>query len=401
MSFNKNFLDINPQDIIDLVSNRVVESQSLEYKKELWVSNDSGTREMLKDISSMANAYGGFLVVGVEEERATGEASGLVPVPDAGNQKDRILAICLASIHPRILGLDIKTIEYESGKEVLVIKVPESLQLHQVTHTGLHQFWKRHDRQKSVMSTDEIKDAILRNSHTTEGAEKLIAKRKASLSTSGHRMVLYAIPLKLQTELFSVGNTQIRDILREGQNERYGGWNFDFRYHTAKPSLNGVKIGDTGDIKTLEFYRNGYFEGIVHITSDSFITAKNLTIGDETKEYTTFRNGAIAEYTYSFVKKLKQMVDTIGYEGTYSIGLSLYNVEGIVLPESHHSATFSEGYNIWKDEHLEIEPLTYETIEPEIIARELLDRVWQAFGFEHEPYYLGNGFNFDNVNPVP
>ncbi|MBI2855450.1 MAG: ATP-binding protein [Chloroflexi bacterium] len=56
-------------DIERLVSDVVCETQRLDYKRDWWGNNDDGKREMLRDISSFANAYGGHIVLGVETER--------------------------------------------------------------------------------------------------------------------------------------------------------------------------------------------------------------------------------------------------------------------------------------------------------------------------------------------
>lgn len=111
---------------------------------------------MLRDISSMANAYRGYLILGLREEKESGVPLEIVSVEKANEERDRILGSCLSNIEPRIVGLQARTVDIDDGA-ILIICIPRSTKLpHMVTFKGLNQFWIRHDRQKSKMSVDEI-----------------------------------------------------------------------------------------------------------------------------------------------------------------------------------------------------------------------------------------------------
>ncbi len=388
--FNKPFSDIDIADINNLITGHITEGQNLEFKKEVWGRSDEDVREMLRDISSIANGYGGYIVVGMEEDPATGAAIALHPVPSAGEERDRIFASSLANFQPRIRGLDIKTLEVTAGNEILLIKIPDSFDLHQITYKGLHQFWVRHDRQKTRMSTDEIKDAILKSHQSGEETQKLVDDRMQAIKAAGGtKLVLTATPIKLESNLFKIDDEALRALLKDSP-ERYGGWNFNFPYEQIKPSLHGLKIGTQG-AKILEFYRNGYLEGITYIIPDRSSQIKQIN-GTEVE---VIQGIAIVEYTHTFLKKLKAVMDIIGYDGQYMINLSLLNVRDKGLSQYRHDAIFSSEFEVYTtDAHIEVEPLIYENIDPAVIAKELLDRVWQAYGFEHEPYFDNGDFRF-------
>src|SRR5262249_17473302 len=97
--FTKTFAEIGTSDLQQLISAHAQEHQMLEFKRDVWGNSDEDIREMLRDISSMANAYGGHIVVGMDED-ASGVAVSLVPVPDADGQRDRIFASSLANLQP-------------------------------------------------------------------------------------------------------------------------------------------------------------------------------------------------------------------------------------------------------------------------------------------------------------
>ena len=58
--FEKQVTDITYQDLAQLVSDKAKENVRLEFKREI-LSKD----EALKKISSMANTYGGIIVIGL------------------------------------------------------------------------------------------------------------------------------------------------------------------------------------------------------------------------------------------------------------------------------------------------------------------------------------------------
>ena len=63
--FNDKQIDqISGDDIHDLVVTAIPEDQWLDYRGTPWPRTPSGTFELLHDITSIADAEGGYLVVG-------------------------------------------------------------------------------------------------------------------------------------------------------------------------------------------------------------------------------------------------------------------------------------------------------------------------------------------------
>jgi predicted HTH transcriptional regulator len=95
---------------------------------------------MLRDISSMANAEGGALVVGIDED-GEDAAQRLMPVPDAEMQANRIIASCSANIAERIPGLQARPVPIGGGFAI-VVRVPRSYRKpHMITFGGVTDFW--------------------------------------------------------------------------------------------------------------------------------------------------------------------------------------------------------------------------------------------------------------------
>jgi predicted HTH transcriptional regulator len=62
--FSKPLTDIRQGDLEAVVQQNVRERQTLEFKRDSYPRNPQGTREMLRDVTAMANAFGGEIVLG-------------------------------------------------------------------------------------------------------------------------------------------------------------------------------------------------------------------------------------------------------------------------------------------------------------------------------------------------
>ena len=160
--FGKPLAEVTEADLQSLVVNEVRERQTLDFKRDVYPRHDEGRREMLRDVSAMANAYGGEILLGVGES-GEGVATDIVGIGEGEREAQSIISSCLSNLDERIRGLASYLVPLSNGRHVVIVQVPSSLRApHMVTHKGLNQFWMRHDRQKSPMSTDEIRETCLR-----------------------------------------------------------------------------------------------------------------------------------------------------------------------------------------------------------------------------------------------
>ena len=68
---DKEIEQITENDLQRLVTNKVAENRTLDYKEELPKKNNEEKKEFYKDISSFANALGGDIIYGISEEKKT------------------------------------------------------------------------------------------------------------------------------------------------------------------------------------------------------------------------------------------------------------------------------------------------------------------------------------------
>jgi len=123
----------HPIDAIDeailqaLVDNQVAERRDLEFKRDLPGRNDEQVREFLADITSLANAQGGDLIYGIEDEN--GIAAGLpgVEVADHDAEILRLESSLQANVAPRLVGVRTHWVALANGRGAIVLRVPASL----------------------------------------------------------------------------------------------------------------------------------------------------------------------------------------------------------------------------------------------------------------------------------
>lgn len=69
MAIDKPLADINEDDFEQLVQNAVTEGRRLEFKREPVLTNsDAARKEFCDDFASFANASGGDIIFGIEED---------------------------------------------------------------------------------------------------------------------------------------------------------------------------------------------------------------------------------------------------------------------------------------------------------------------------------------------
>jgi hypothetical protein len=217
----KPFNQIVDEDLLFLIRNEVSEKQTLEYKKVLpYPKSDKDKLEFLKDISSFANARGGYLIYGIEA--IDGIPKGFAPIPKSEADKNilRLHEMVAAGIRPRIYGINIRDTEISSDECVIIVKIPPSHNKpHMVwTDKKLSKFYSRNSKGVYQMDVDEIKAVTLSARDLVDRVRLFRNKRIESISsldtpistTSGPCVVLHIIPFSS----FDIGkNIDLEDIV--------------------------------------------------------------------------------------------------------------------------------------------------------------------------------------------
>jgi hypothetical protein len=153
--------DVREEDLQQLVEQNVSEGRSLEFKRELPGGSDAEVKEFLADVTSLANAQGGDLIFGVEDNG--GAASALAPLsvadPDAAIL--RLENTLRDGVEPRLAGVRSRWIPLAAGGGAVVLRIPSSLAApHRIKFKNSGRFYTRNSRGKYEMDTHELRAAF-------------------------------------------------------------------------------------------------------------------------------------------------------------------------------------------------------------------------------------------------
>lgn len=139
--------DISEHELTSLIGNQQ-ENQWIDFKQEypLNGSKNRYRREICKDVTAMANAEGGYILIGVE---TTGElATGFCSVVDSERVAESINSVCLDLIDRRVRGLEVmpRSLKYNGNNITLVIVhvPPSNVRPHGILWDNTIQFVRRY-----------------------------------------------------------------------------------------------------------------------------------------------------------------------------------------------------------------------------------------------------------------
>lgn len=392
IAFHKNLTEITESDIANLIANQVRENQNLEYKITMYGNGDEDKREMLRDIVSLANAQGGHILIGIrEDDQGEGIPVEIIGIEDAGIASERIVSSCLSNIDERISGLQTHSIPLGKGKHLMMVQIPKSLKApHMVTFKGLNQFWKRHDRQKSPMSTNEIKEACHRTEELMVKMEQFLERRKQAVLKEAKGKPLYyisATPYFLNEDVIDIYDEKIRNQIKNPPDHEKFAKNVECGGYVT-PTLNGL-ISEISNFKSLEVFRNGHSEFKVYM--DRQFSGFVLYNKGEVKENVILRSLSIPTYTVSFLRFYKKIFEYLNTVEPLIVCINFFNIKEYGLYRKTGEEDFGE-LNVWHDENLEMPPQTIFSFEsPDKTAKLLTDRIWNAFKYESAPFFDSEG----------
>jgi predicted HTH transcriptional regulator len=161
MQLNNKPLDtLVESDLQSLVDDAVREGKTVEYKGSLPGNSDAEKKEFLADVSSFANAAGGHLIYGMEEEKGVPtKITGLGDV-DADAETLRLENTIRNGIDPRIPGISTRGVPVTSGVAI-VMRIPRSFALpHAVNYKGRWRFYSRSSAGKHPLNVAEVRAAF-------------------------------------------------------------------------------------------------------------------------------------------------------------------------------------------------------------------------------------------------
>lgn len=384
--FGKAFDDIALADLQALVDARIPEGRRTEFKRDHYGRTDDARREFAADISAMANALGGYLLIGIDE--VNGIATRVVGV-ESEDPDQLVRAITEAirtSTEPPILGTRIRWIETETDRGVLMIQIDRSWSApHRVTVARDNRFFIRDENGKHPMGVNELRRAFLFASEVEDRIRKFRADRiqllienegPLAVDLSEPRVILHLVPqasftdgIQLQFEFHENG---IRPIGASGWNSMYSIDGF-VTYSGPEGQFDSVRAFST-------LFRNGTVEAVAKINTREQDGRRVISLL------------AAERYIIDAVADALQQFGQRSIPPPYYLMLSLVGVHGFCAPTDEFRS--SPGYSHRTDKVLLPEftiANVLTTMEPASLLRPLCDLIWNAFGQRGSPSYDADG----------
>jgi hypothetical protein len=200
----KDLKEIGESEISALISNAVAEGRTIEYKRDLPGNSDAEKKEFLADASSFANAAGGDLIFGLEENQGVPTQFRGVQAADLDLEVRRMDSVLAAGLSPRIRYAT-KVVTAAGGTRGLVVRVERSWSgPHRVVFQGHDKFYGRNSAGKYPLDVNELRAAFTLATTVTERIRAFRADRLIALGNNqtplpfvdSPKVVLHCIPVE-------------------------------------------------------------------------------------------------------------------------------------------------------------------------------------------------------------
>lgn len=384
--FDKAFDDIQLDDLNSLVVAGISEGPRLEFKRDHYGRNDEARREFAADVSALANAQGGYLMIGIDEENGAASNIAGVEVPDPDAFVLGVSDSLRTAFEPPIPGVRVRWIKIDNGRGVLIIQVDRSWNApHRVTIARDNRFFIRDENGKHPMGVDELRRAFLFASEVEERIRRFRAERlqilianegPLALDASGPWVVLHVVPQATFTQRLQIywdpHTLGIRPLGASGWNSMYSLEGL-VSYSGPEERFQSVRAFST-------LFRNGAAEAVASIFAGESNGQQFLSLGGVEGLAISGVNNILAEFErLAVLPPFYLMLSLVGVRG-FSAPLDDWR-EGLAYPHRAEKVLLPELFidtTIMKDDAV-------------TFLRPLFDLMWNAFGQRGSPSYDANG----------
>ena len=262
LSLAKPFADINLQDIKALQTNKVIESEVLDYKTAIV-----GDDDVIRHVCAFANTQGGRIIFGIRETGRGGYPRDLSGINNVDINRERLENVLLTNIAPR-LQTRMKEVPLAEDKAFLLIEIPDSaLKPHMVIGSGKYQnkYFKRFQLEAQPMTETEVSDAYRRRFLTFQQTEQylsdVLGSKYVGLRLFGHFAV---IPVRSDAVALDTSNKTSFEWAQPGRINLEPNLHQAHSYvpGVAEPSADGIlfRLDESREGPFLQVHRNGCVE---------------------------------------------------------------------------------------------------------------------------------------------
>lgn len=125
--FSTSVSEMSLHEVDSLYRDRVQENIRLEYKRELPQETADFKQVLAKELSSLANSYGGYVIIGIATDQQ-GVPIAMDGVPPINNFAQRVASVGYEQPYPPLIPTVSKPIALKNGNLVYVIYQDLSLE---------------------------------------------------------------------------------------------------------------------------------------------------------------------------------------------------------------------------------------------------------------------------------
>ena len=374
--------ELDENDLLQLIEQGTPEKKTVEYKRDAIGGSDSDTKEFLADVSSLANASGGHLIIGIDEEEGVPIELCGIEIANVDAEILRLESKIRDGIAPRIAGVETVAVSLSSqNKHAFVMRIPRSWQSpHMVTFKGSSKFYSRTSNGKYPLDVDEIRSAfVLSESVTdrirgfrTDRINRVLTEQTPIPVKSGPKFMLHLIPLSAFSSVDTVDIQKlIKDhsvelITRTDRTIHLGGRRINFDgllvYPISMPSLTS---------RYAQVFRNGCIEFV-----DRF--------QDPESEQRTTSGNYLEKTMINATTALMSIQKFLGVQPPIFVMLTVLHILGYTIANENFRALI-DSYEVHP---IERENLVFPEIIVEdfneladVILKPLFDVLWNASGW--------------------
>lgn len=271
---DKDFENIDIDDIRFLVNNKIAENLSIDYKVQNYDKTNSGKKELLKDVTAFANSSGGDLIIGVGDDKYN-QASFIkgIEVNNIAEEVNRIEQIIYSGTEPKLNTFKVKYIRLNnySNKYLIIIRVGASpIFPHMISFQRVNKFYIRKSDKNILLDAYELRNIFLKSHNNNEnirGENKqritkiYSGKSVVPINETSPKLLINFIPYSIINNDKNILN--ISSIKLDFPEQRI---NFD--------GVLAYKTDQNGIESYCQIYRNGILE-FVSTTNKIFSHIKN------------------------------------------------------------------------------------------------------------------------------
>lgn len=345
--------EITEQDLLDLVTNQQVETDWFDCKRDCYQWNnippekkeetrEKKRHELCKDVSAMANAQGGVIVLGLDQKKGrASDLCGLGKDIDPDTEINRLRQVLDDNLEPKV-SFRFQTAELNDDKGcAIVIQIPNSPAKPHAVQIGNNTplFYIRRINGTGFLTREELRVMFTQADQLVHRVKAFRKERIAALTNpasnpdvpvnlaEGLQLILHVVPLWANSA----------DLLRVNIGPDYARG-----FLTPRFNIDGICVTEHREVSTNEYYqffRDGSVEYVEAINLNSrddhlpFATVERFFAGSLNYILSQLENLEINPPLYAMITLNKTEGWTFSYTQAFTPNRHLSPRDLILIPD--------------------------------------------------------------------